>query len=92
VETLWVELEREVNTEKITFGVIYRPPNITEEMEGQIYKQMERAAQAGTVVIMGDFNFRDINWCHGSASTAKGRQFLNLFQENVMGQFVEDPT
>ncbi|XP_056395052.1 uncharacterized protein LOC130290887 [Hyla sarda] len=92
VESLWVELQKEGNTEKIIFGVIYRPPNITEEIEGRLYKQIERAARAGTVVIMGDFNYPDIDWGRGLAKTTKGRKFLNLLQDNFMGQFVEDPT
>ena len=56
-----------------------------------MYNQIKQAAQAGTVVIMGDFKFPDIDWGHGSASTEKGRRFLNLLLDHFMAQFVEAP-
>lgn len=36
-ETLWVEVQGEENTKKILFGVIYRPPNVTDEIEDQLH-------------------------------------------------------
>ncbi|CAI9606793.1 unnamed protein product, partial [Staurois parvus] len=53
-EALWVELYMGVRTIKVIIGVCYRPPSVNEEVETQILAQNKRA---GTVIIMGDFNY-----------------------------------
>ena len=73
-------------------GVCYRPPNVNEEVETQLIAQMERAARAGMVIIMGDFNYPEIDWSNGTAATVKGQTFINLLQDNFKVQFIEAPT
>ncbi|CAI9604872.1 unnamed protein product, partial [Staurois parvus] len=88
-EVLWVELHMWVCTIKVIIGVCYRPPSVNEEVETQLLAQIQRAARAGTVIIMGDFNYPEIDWNNGSTGTVKGQTFLNLLQDNFMVQFIE---
>ena len=78
--------------QKLIIGVCYRPPNVNEEVETQLFAQMERAAEAGTVIIMGDFNYPEIYWSNGTAGTVKGQQFIMLLQDNFMVQLIEAPS
>ena len=91
-EVLWVELYTGTHNTKVIVGVCYRPPGVNEEVETQLFKQIEMAAKAGTVVLMGDFNYPDIDWKNGTAGTTKGRTFINLLHDNFMVQFVDTPT
>ena len=75
VEALWVELHTDVRSSKLIIGVCYRPPNVNEEVESQLLAQLERTARAGTVIIMGDFNYSEIDWINGTAGTVKGQTF-----------------
>lgn len=52
---------------------------------------MDRATQAGTVVIIEGFNYWDIHFGYGSVSTAKGRKYLNFLQGNFFGPVCERP-
>lgn len=61
VESLWVELYRGKNNKKVIVGVCYRPPNLREEEESDLLSQLGRAARQGNVIIMGDFNYPDID-------------------------------
>lgn len=49
-------------TTKVINGVYCRPPSINEEVETSFLAQMDRAARAGRVIIMGDFNYPGIDW------------------------------
>ena len=86
-EALWVDLHTVVHSSKLIIGVCYRPPNVNEEVE-----TMERAARAGAVIKMGDFNYPEIDWINGTSGTVKGQKFKNLLQDNFMVQFIEAPT
>ncbi|XP_073458774.1 uncharacterized protein [Aquarana catesbeiana] len=41
---------------------------------------------------MGDFNYPDIDWVEGTMHSSKAHQFLNVLQDNFMGQMVDAPT
>ena len=58
----------------ITIGVVYRSPNSGEDNDGLLFKAIRSAAH---VIIMGDFNFPDVNWTEGF-SGSKGIDFLEV--------------
>ena len=58
-ETLWVEIKAVGGTLK--FGVCYKSPNAKEEEVEQLFQDIEKNS-TGDTIIMGDFNYPDINW------------------------------
>ena len=43
-------------------GLYYRPPNSRREIEEQICKEITDSSKKNRVVIVGDFNFPNIDW------------------------------
>ncbi|CAJ0946080.1 unnamed protein product [Ranitomeya imitator] len=74
VESIWVEIHGGKNGNKILIGVCYKPPNITESMESLLLKQIDEAATHNEVLVMGDFNYPDINWETETCETHKGNR------------------
>ncbi|PIK40444.1 hypothetical protein BSL78_22727 [Apostichopus japonicus] len=50
----------------ITIGVVCLTPNSGEDDDGLLFDSIRKAAKSD-VVIIGDFNFPDINWLDGSS-------------------------
>ncbi|PIK54725.1 endonuclease-reverse transcriptase [Apostichopus japonicus] len=93
VNSVWCELS--TNNSKrsrdvITVGVVYRSPNSSDDNDVVLFDSIRKAAK-GDVVIMGDFNFPDINWIDGSSSR-KGSNFLDVVQDCFLHQHVTFPT
>ena len=47
------------------------------------------------LIIMGDFNFREIDWSHECCNTNEthyAHKFLSMTQQNYLTQFVTQPT
>ncbi|CAJ0965440.1 unnamed protein product [Ranitomeya imitator] len=80
------------NGNKILIGVCYKPPNITESMESLLLKQIDEAATHNEVLVMGDFNYPDINWETETCETHKGNRFLLITKKNYLSQLVQNPT
>ncbi|CAJ0925451.1 unnamed protein product, partial [Ranitomeya imitator] len=92
VESIWVEIHGGKNGNKILIGVCYKPPNITESMESLLLKQIDEAATHNEVLVMGDFNYPDINWETETCETHKGNRFLLITKKNYLSQLVQNPT
>ncbi|CAJ0968323.1 unnamed protein product [Ranitomeya imitator] len=92
VESIWVEIHGGKNGNKILIGVCYKPPNITEIMESLLLKQIDEAATHNEVLVMGDFNYPDINWETETCETHKGSRFLLITKKNYLSQLVQNPT
>uniref|UniRef100_A0A803JLD2 Reverse transcriptase domain-containing protein n=1 Tax=Xenopus tropicalis TaxID=8364 RepID=A0A803JLD2_XENTR len=93
VESLWVEISVGLKvTKKMIIGVCYKPPRIDEGDEAQLLLQMEEASKLGQVVIMGDFNYPDIDWSNGVAKSEKASRFVNMLNDNFLFQVVQEPT
>uniref|UniRef100_A0A803JG40 Reverse transcriptase domain-containing protein n=1 Tax=Xenopus tropicalis TaxID=8364 RepID=A0A803JG40_XENTR len=93
VESLWVEISVRLKvTKKMIIGVCYKPPRIDEGDEAQLLLQMEEASKLGQVVVMGDFNYPDIDWSNGVAKSEKASRFVNMLNDNFLFQAVQEPT
>ena len=55
-------------TDKLLIGVIYRSPSCKSGNHDKLRTFMRNAADIGTshVLIMGDFNYGEINWANGT--------------------------
>ena len=85
----------------LVLGVIYRSPNCStienENMNIQIANAVKRSHAAGEdIVIVGDFNYPEINWISGACSQSQCHKSAALFLENVqlnnLTQFIHEPT
>uniref|UniRef100_A0A803JAV9 Reverse transcriptase domain-containing protein n=1 Tax=Xenopus tropicalis TaxID=8364 RepID=A0A803JAV9_XENTR len=93
VESLWVEISVGLKvTKKMIIGVCYKPPRIDEGDEAQLLLQMEEASKLGQVVVMGDFNYPDIDWSNGVAKSERASRFVNMLNDNFLFQAVQEPT
>ncbi|CAJ0960820.1 unnamed protein product [Ranitomeya imitator] len=79
VESLWVEIRGGRKNNKLLIGVCYKSPKIMEAMENILVKQIDEAATQGEVIIMGDFNYPEIDW--GTETCSSSKVFT---QENPM--------
>ena len=73
-------------------GVVYRRPGISEEEDNDLHQTIGLAAkQHRNLVIMGDFNYPNIQW--GSRRTDKaGAKFLELIDDCYLHQHDTEPT
>uniref|UniRef100_A0A8C5PPB0 Reverse transcriptase domain-containing protein n=1 Tax=Leptobrachium leishanense TaxID=445787 RepID=A0A8C5PPB0_9ANUR len=93
VESLWVNISLgNKQGSQLLVGICYKPPNIDNDEEEQLLEQIRKAAHHGSTLIIGDFNYPDINWDSGTSNSAKGIRFLNILNDTFMSQLVETPT
>jgi len=81
----------------LTIGSFYRSPNSTKENDKNLVDLFNHINLTinGKILLVGDFNFRNINW--GSWTTSSGPQysdnkFLDCLRQNLFEQHVTFPT
>ena len=89
-ESLWIDIK--VNKKKkFCLGVIYRPPNQSEDADKLIINEINKSCKNETI-ILGDFNLSSINWENRIARDRSGMNFIECFEDNFLSQHVNDPT
>lgn len=91
-ESVTVEIKAHNCT--LTICNIYRSPNSSQEnniclnafIENLVVKSSDK------VLLVGDFNFCDIDWANGIAKNSSSNTFLELLRENFLTQNVTLPT
>ena len=79
-EVVWAEV-RNRKGEVTLLGVFYRPPNSSRNVEERIARMILEKSESNRVVVMGDFNFPNIDWESYSSSTLDGSVFVQCVQE-----------
>ena len=80
------------------FGIIYRSPNCTEDESTNVNKLISLISDKHCkeqVTIVGDFNYRDINWKDDKCDKAenhKASKFLECIHKNYLHQLILEPT
>lgn len=72
-----------------SFWVYYLGPNFVDKKETHLFSQLEMAGRQGNVIIMGNFNYPEIDWADGTAHSTKVCHFLNAMLESFMSQMAE---
>ena len=89
-ETVWAKIRDKFKNE-IYFGVCYRSPTASEEEILAIFEQVRKYSQQHQTVIIGDFNYSDINW-NLRDSGNQGKDFLELINDSFLWHHVKEPT
>ena len=53
---------------------------------------MHKAARHKNTLILGDFNYRDIDWENNVGSSSDSEEFINVVNDNFLKQLVNQPT
>ena len=88
-ETVWVKILDKLKNE-IFIGVCYKSPTANEEEISAMFEQVRMFSQH-QMVLMGDFNYADINWKFMDSGN-QGREFLELVNDCFLWQHVKVPT
>jgi len=88
-EAVWCNLHVEKGS-VVTVGVCYRSPTVEDDELEQLFTSIKQASR-NHVLIMGDFNYPDINWDTMYHSNL-GSEFVELVLDNFLIQHVDEPT
>lgn len=89
-ESVWVRIGCNRNTE-LCIGVCYRSPTMSDD-ENKCLMDTIRLFSRDSVVIMGDFNHRDIDWKRWQSDSIKGQEFLDVMNDLFLTQHVNQET
>ena len=88
-KSIWVELI--YRREKLIISDIYRPSNLSRKVSMLLFQEVNAAAEYRNVCIMGDFNYRNVDWIN-IAGDHKPDDFFDIIQDNFLKQIVSEPT
>ena len=88
-ESLWIDII--TGGKKVVVGIMYRPPGLDGEASAPLIQEIERASRYNNVCIMGDFNYREIDWSSMTGDRSS-EEFLNVIQDGFFKQLVREPT
>ena len=74
----------------IHFHVFYRSPNSSDEINEEVITFIQNIPQNS--ILIGDFNYPEINWSTLSCSHAPGKLFLDTVNDKFLNQHVNFPT
>lgn len=87
-EAIWVGVKTMVGEVKI--GVCYRSPAASIDETRNLFMEIRKQCR-GTTIIMGDFNYKDIDWINGCGK-GEGEDFMDLVHDCFLHQHVMEPT
>lgn len=95
-ESSWCEI-RLNKTEKLLVGVIYKSPSSNIDNHYQLNHLISQAAALSykEIVILGDFNFPDINWQNWTTAhneTHTSFRFIECLRDCFLQQLILEPT
>ena len=77
-------------TSTLNFGLFYRPPSSTKELDKHIFSQIKEFCK-GKAVIVGDFNFPGVNWTSMEADNHSS-DFRDACLDSFLHQHVHEAT
>ena len=93
IESVWVSITC-INGKKVRLGNFYRPEHQNNlRLEEDLFKEFEKGVSSNyATVIVGDFNYRDINWDLKSYTSSFSQRFLELCDNLFLSQYVAHTT
>jgi hypothetical protein len=87
-ESLWVRINgRNRTSEPVVIGVCYKNPTASTEEIESLYSSIKKITNKSHCLIMGDFNFGDIDW-NMMQSGSIGKDFMDLVHDQYLTQHV----
>ena len=95
-DAIWCEI-RLCRGDKLLVGCVYRSPNSTNDNNALLLALLKSATNGrhSHVVIMGDFNYPEIDWireCSNVGVNHQATKFMEGVRDTFMHQHVEHPT
>ncbi|KAK6491568.1 hypothetical protein HHUSO_G3663, partial [Huso huso] len=90
-ESIWIKLN-EIKSKGLIVGVCCRPPSSDESLNENLYASIKKISKEGDTLIMGDFNFPNINWDHMTSDNSSDMGMIELVQDCFLSQTVNAPT
>ena len=92
-ESLWVEIPL-IGCDKLLVGCIYRSESGTKENNDRLLHLLNeiKTKKYSHILIMGDFNYKDINWQTWSPNKGEEFKFIECLRDNYLYQHVNKPT
>jgi hypothetical protein len=95
-ESLWLKLQPGQNKKDwLLLGCVYRSPQSTEENNNELNNMISNLTTNQPfkdVLILGDFNYRNIRWQNETSNEDKSQRFLKACQDCFLTQHVTEPT
>lgn len=94
IESIWVDLySGNSKTATIRLGAFYRPPDQCLELDKEMISEINcGSSSTDKTLIIGDFNFPDIDWDSICGNTEGSRIFISCVQDNFFTQLVDKAT
>ena len=92
-EHIWCRINLK-GKDTLLIGCVYRSPSSGRDMTPKLCNLISKVAKMNSprMVIVGDFNYGDINWNNWSAQSGEAQQFIDCLQDNFLYQHVLEPT
>ena len=89
-ELLWVDLKPLPNMTWLA-GVCYRP-EVDQELILQRIEESFSRIDNENCFVLGDFNFRNIEWQTKTGKSKLDKTFITITEDNLLSQMVDEPT
>ena len=92
-EATFAEIKLQKN-DRLLITLIYRSESDGEEMSAQLVKLVDEICSKGYshILMLGDFNYRRIDWESMCSSVLVETNFLNCIENNYLHQHIDEPT
>ncbi|GAB0210316.1 mitochondrial enolase superfamily member 1 [Grus japonensis] len=80
------------NKGDVLVGVYYQSSSQDVSTDELFYRQLGEISGSVALVLMGDFNFPDINWEYHTAVPRRSWKFLKFVGDNFLSQILSEPT
>ena len=92
-DALWCDISYQGSELDILLGIVYRSDNNTSDMNDCLNQVLSIVGEEKKeVMVIGDFNFKEINWDTMKAGSTKADNFLDVVMDNLWSQHVTKPT
>ena len=93
-EAIFMEIKLQKKKDKLIIALVYRSESEGEEMSDKLVKLVNEVCNKGYshILILGDFNYRTIDWENMSSSSNIEKRFIKCISDNYLHQHVDEPT
>ena len=91
-ESIWIDVT--LSHEHLLFGCVYRSPSSSDENNMLLNEVIKKAGEQkmDQLLIVGDFNYRQIDWELSASSDPKCQAFIDSCEDVFLCQHVRSPT